>query len=153
MHMHPRMRLQTRAHTHIQEAVLKRRFQFTGKVYYTRKALHKIREHSQLDKSKKGLSFSRGEWQKRTANDSHCQFISINVKLAGEGTGIPHLHHQLSIKTLPSLVHKLLLSEKKKKVLKENLTGEWVQNEGSHCWDVTAFLRGGRSAPPSFLTA
>lgn len=116
VHMHLCMNLQTHAyapmheaadtctcihawgcrHVHIltyRKAVLKRRFQFTGKVYYTRKALHKIREHSQLGKSKKGLSFSRGESQKQTANDSHCQFISINVKLAGEGAGIPHLHH------------------------------------------------------------
>lgn len=106
-----------------------------------------------MGKSKRGLSFSRGEWRKQTATDSLCQFISINVKLAGVGAGIPHLHHQLSIKTLSSLVHKLLLSEKKKKVSKENLTGDSIQNDGKHCWDVTAFLWNGRSAPPSILTA
>lgn len=112
--MHTCTRLQTCTHAHIHETVLRKRFQFTGKLYYTHKALHKIRQHSQMGKSKRGLSFSRGEWQKQTATDSLCQFISINVKLAGVGAGIPHLHHQLSIKTLSSLVHKLLLSGKKK---------------------------------------
>lgn len=112
--MHTCMRLQTCTHAHIHETVLRKRFQFSGKLYYTHKALHKIRQHSQMGKSKRGLSFSRGEWRKQTATDSLCQFISINVKLAGVGAGIPHLHHQLSIKTLSSLVHKLLLSEKKK---------------------------------------
>lgn len=44
-------------------------------------------------------------------------------------------------------------SIRKKKVSKENLTGDSIQNDGNHCWGVTAFLRNGRSAPPSFLTA
>lgn len=152
VYMHTCMSLQTCTHAHIYETVLRKRFQFTEKLYYTHKALHKIRQHSQMGKNQRGLSFSRGEWRKQTATDSLGRFISTNVKLAGVGAGIPHLHHQLSIKTLSSLVHKLLLSEKKK-VSKENLTGDSIQNDGNHCWGVTAFLRNGRSAPPSFLAA
>lgn len=132
VHMHPCMRLQTRAHAHIRETVLKRRFQFTGKLYYTHKVLHKIRQHSQLGKSKKGLSFRSGERQKQTATDSHCQFISINVKLAGVEAGTPHLQHQLSIKTLSSLAHKLLLSGKKKFQKKTSL------ENGSRMKEATA---------------
>lgn len=126
VHMHPWMHLQTRVHAHMHEAAdmytcthtwncIEKEISIYWKiVLHTHKALHKIRQHSQMGKSKRGLSFSRGEWRKQTATDSLCQFISINVKLAGVGAGIPHLHHQLSIKTLLSLVHKLLLSEKKK---------------------------------------